>query len=70
MRPQDPPAPVGGATQFAQLVDQALGEHVRYKQTHTYAFDIGIRALELLRTGATGQLHSRKLRSFLEVAFQ
>ena len=27
-------------------------------------------AVELLRSGATGQLHSRKLRSFQEVAFQ
>ena len=31
---------------------------------------IGIRALELLRAGGSDQLHSRKLRSFSEVAFQ
>jgi AMP nucleosidase len=31
---------------------------------------IGIRALELLRSQGSSQLHSRKLRSFSEVAFQ
>jgi AMP nucleosidase len=31
---------------------------------------IGIRALELLRDKGSAQLHSRKLRSFDEVAFQ
>ena len=31
---------------------------------------IGLRAVELLRTGPLSQLHSRKLRSFAEVAFQ
>jgi AMP nucleosidase len=31
---------------------------------------IGVRALELLRESSVGQLHSRKLRSFAEVAFQ
>ena len=31
---------------------------------------IGIRAIELLRDRGVGQLHSRKLRSFAEVAFQ
>jgi AMP nucleosidase len=31
---------------------------------------IGIRAAELLRAQGIDQLHSRKLRSFAEVAFQ
>jgi AMP nucleosidase len=31
---------------------------------------IGIRAVELLRNAGVGALHSRKLRSFAEVAFQ
>jgi AMP nucleosidase len=31
---------------------------------------IGIRAVERLREAGSAQLHSRKLRSFAEVAFQ
>jgi AMP nucleosidase len=31
---------------------------------------IGIRALDLLRAQGVDQIHSRKLRSFAEVAFQ
>jgi AMP nucleosidase len=31
---------------------------------------IGMRAVELLRHAGVDQLHSRKLRSFAEVAFQ
>jgi len=31
---------------------------------------IGIRAIELLRANGLDRLHSRKLRSFAEVAFQ
>jgi AMP nucleosidase len=31
---------------------------------------IGMRAIEILRTGGVDRLHSRKLRSFAEVAFQ
>jgi AMP nucleosidase len=31
---------------------------------------IGMRAIELLSAEGSGQLHSRKLRSFSEVAFQ
>jgi AMP nucleosidase len=31
---------------------------------------IGIRAMEMLRALGTDKLHSRKLRSFTEVAFQ
>jgi AMP nucleosidase len=31
---------------------------------------IGVKAMELLRTNGLDQLHSRKLRSFAEVAFQ
>lgn len=41
-----------------------------YRERVDQHLRIGIRALELLRQGATGQLHSRKLRSFQEVAFQ
>ena len=41
-----------------------------YRERVDQHLRIGIRALELLRAGATGQLHSRKLRSFQEVAFQ
>lgn len=31
---------------------------------------IGVRAMEILRTNGLDKLHSRKLRSFAEVAFQ
>jgi AMP nucleosidase len=31
---------------------------------------IGMRAVDILREGGSGRLHSRKLRSFDEVAFQ
>jgi len=41
-----------------------------YRERVDQHLRIGIRALELLRKGAAGQLHSRKLRSFAEVAFQ
>ena len=41
-----------------------------YRQRVDQHLRIGMRAVELLRSGATGQLHSRKLRSFQEVAFQ
>jgi len=41
---------------YRELVDQ----HLR----------IGMRAIELLRAEGSSQLHSRKLRSFSEVAFQ
>ncbi len=41
-----------------------------YRERVDQHLRIGIRALELLRSGATGPLHSRKLRSFQEVAFQ
>ena len=41
-----------------------------YRERVDQHLRIGIRALELLRAGATGNLHSRKLRSFQEVAFQ
>ncbi len=41
-----------------------------YRERVDQHLRIGIRALELLRHAGTGQLHSRKLRSFAEVAFQ
>ena len=41
-----------------------------YRERVDQHLRIGIKALELLRQRATGQLHSRKLRSFQEVAFQ
>ena len=47
----------GMANQFYR---ERIDQHLR----------IGMRALEILRSGGTGKLHSRKLRSFAEVAFQ
>ncbi len=41
-----------------------------YRERVDQHLRIGMRALELLRQGGTEQLHSRKLRSFQEVAFQ
>jgi AMP nucleosidase len=41
-----------------------------YRERVDQHLRIGIRALELLREAGAGQLHSRKLRSFAEVAFQ
>ena len=41
-----------------------------YRERVDQHLRIGIRALELLRVGGSAQLHSRKLRSFSEVAFQ
>ena len=41
-----------------------------YRERVDQHLRIGIRALELLRAQGTDQLHSRKLRSFAEVAFQ
>ena len=41
-----------------------------YRERVDQHLRIGIRAIELLRDAGTGQLHSRKLRSFAEVAFQ
>jgi AMP nucleosidase len=41
-----------------------------YRERVDQHLRIGIRALELLRAGGSDQLHSRKLRSFSEVAFQ
>ncbi len=41
-----------------------------YRERVDQHLRIGIRAIELLRTQGIGQLHSRKLRSFAEVAFQ
>ena len=41
-----------------------------YRERVNQHLQIGIRALELLRSAGPAQLHSRKLRSFAEVAFQ
>ncbi len=41
-----------------------------YRERVEQHLRIGLRAVELLRAAGTGQLHSRKLRSFAEVAFQ
>ena len=41
-----------------------------YRERVDQHLRIGLRAVELLRSGPQGQLHSRKLRSFAEVAFQ
>ena len=41
-----------------------------YKERVDQHLRIGIRAMELLRAEGIGNLHSRKLRSFSEVAFQ
>jgi AMP nucleosidase len=41
-----------------------------YRERVDQHLRIGIRAIERLRNSGTDQLHSRKLRSFAEVAFQ
>ena len=41
-----------------------------YRERVSQHLQIGIRALEILRAAGPAQLHSRKLRSFAEVAFQ
>jgi len=41
-----------------------------YRERVDQHLRIGMRALELLRSKGTSELHSRKLRSFAEVAFQ
>ncbi len=41
-----------------------------YRERVDQHLRIGVRAIELLRAAGVDQLHSRKLRSFAEVAFQ
>ncbi|MPN27725.1 AMP nucleosidase [bioreactor metagenome] len=41
-----------------------------YRERVDQHLRIGMRALDILREGGTQRLHSRKLRSFAEVAFQ
>jgi AMP nucleosidase len=41
-----------------------------YRQRVGQHLEIGLKALELLKTQERERLHSRKLRSFAEVAFQ
>jgi hypothetical protein len=62
MKPQIPPAR-RGAVSFTRVMDQALGELVRYKQTYTHAFDIGIRPKELI-SYAQGELEGHERRAF------
>ncbi|MBC7728467.1 MAG: AMP nucleosidase, partial [Microbacteriaceae bacterium] len=56
--------PLHGEIKLPGMADQfyraRVDQHLR----------IGLRAVELLRSGPLDQLHSRKLRSFAEVAFQ
>ncbi|MET0517751.1 MAG: AMP nucleosidase [Burkholderiaceae bacterium] len=56
--------PLHGEIKLPGMADQfyraRVDQHLR----------IGLRAVELLRSGPLAQLHSRKLRSFAEVAFQ
>jgi len=56
--------PLHGEIKLPGMADQfyraRVDQHLR----------IGLRALDLLRANPLGQLHSRKLRSFAEVAFQ
>jgi len=44
--------------------------HQFYRERVNQHLRIGLRAIELLRRGGVDRLHSRKLRSFAEVAFQ
>ena len=48
---------------------RGIANHV-YRERVQQHLLIGMRAVEILRTGGVDRLHSRKLRSFAEVAFQ
>lgn len=66
MKPQDPPsAPKLGHT-FERVVETALTEHVRYKKSHLHAFDVGIRAPDLLRY-AFGKMDDEERREFTQI---
>jgi len=56
--------PLHGEIKLPGMADQF------YRARVDQHLQIGLRAVELLRSGAHAQLHSRKLRSFAEVAFQ
>ena len=56
--------PLHGEIKLPGMADQF------YRARVDQHLQIGLRAVELLRTGPLSQLHSRKLRSFAEVAFQ
>ncbi|MDY0743200.1 AMP nucleosidase [Paucibacter sp. R3-3] len=56
--------PLHGEIKLPGMADQF------YRARVDQHLQIGLRAVELLRTGPMSQLHSRKLRSFAEVAFQ
>jgi AMP nucleosidase len=56
--------PLHGEIKLAGMADRFYRERV---DQH---LRIGVRALELLRDQGVDRLHSRKLRSFAEVAFQ
>lgn len=63
MKPQEPQAPQIGATQFVRVLDQALVFARRHKQTYMHAFDIGIRAPDLMRY-VSGKLEEVERREF------
>lgn len=56
--------PLHGEIKLPGMADQF------YRARVDQHLQIGLRAVELLRAGPFGKLHSRKLRSFAEVAFQ
>ncbi|MCV2366195.1 AMP nucleosidase [Paucibacter sp. DJ1R-11] len=56
--------PLHGEIKLPGMADQF------YRARVDQHLQIGLRAVELLRQGSAAQLHSRKLRSFAEVAFQ
>lgn len=56
--------PLHGELKLPGMADQF------YRAQVDQHLQIGVRAMEILRTNGLAQLHSRKLRSFAEVAFQ
>jgi len=56
--------PLHGEIKLPGMADQF------YRERIDQHLRIGVRAIERLREGGVDQLHSRKLRSFAEVAFQ
>jgi AMP nucleosidase len=56
--------PLHGELKLPGMADQF------YRAQVDQHLQIGVKAMELLRTNGLHRLHSRKLRSFAEVAFQ
>ena len=56
--------PLHGEIKLAGMADQF------YRQRVGQHLEIGLKALEKLKAEEWARLHSRKLRSFVEVAFQ